>query len=176
MKRQVLKGRLGTCPTSTSGQATVEFALLYGAVIVPLVFGLIFVAQAYWVWHSIVELTRDGARYAATHCWVDSTGSNVVQYMRTNVPPNIDQAQFQSGGLAQMNVNYFQLDPGGTGQLLPYSCPSGPPCEPDAVTVSVTGYQFQHYVLLLQSVTMPPFPTSQAMGSAVYDQSGVCTQ
>src|SRR5271163_231162 len=98
-----------------SGQATVEFALMYGAVIVPLVFGLIFVAQAYWVWHSIVELTRDGARYAATHCWVDDGGSNVVQYMQTNVPPNIDQAQFQAGGLAQINVNYFQLDPGGTG-------------------------------------------------------------
>jgi hypothetical protein len=157
-----------------AGQTTVEFALLYGTVIVPLVFGLIFVAQAYWVWHSIVEFTRDGARYAATHCW-QADGQNVIQYMQANVPPNIDQAQFQPGGIAQINVNYFELDPGGSLQLIAFDCAPGSLCEPDAVTVSVTNYQFQHYVLLLQSVTMPPFPTSQAVGSAGYDQSGVCT-
>jgi len=156
------------------GQATVEFALLYGTVMVPLLFGIIYVAQLLWVWHSIVEFTRDGARYAATHCW-QAGGQNVIQYMQTNVPANIDQIEFQSGGSAQINVQYFQTDPT-SGQLGDFGgCAGGSLCEPDAVTVSVTGYQFQHYVLLLKSIAIPPFPTSQAMGSAGYDQTGVCT-
>jgi hypothetical protein len=158
------------------GQAAFEFALMYGLVIVPLIFGLIFVAQAYWVWHSIVEFTRDGARYAATHCWVGPSGPNVTQYMQTHVPPNIDEAQFQSGGAAQINVDYFAHDTG-SGELVPFGCAVScdPSCAPDAVTVSVTGYQFQHYVSLLMSVTMPPFPASQAMGNTGCDQTGACT-
>jgi len=156
------------------GQATVEFALLYGTVMVPLLFGFIYVAQLLWVWHSIVEFTRDGARYAATHCW-EPNGQNVMQYMQANVPANIDQVEFQSGGIAQINVQYSELDPGGSGQLVAFACGADSVCEPDAVTVSVTGYQFQHYVLLLKSIAIPPFPTSQAMGSAGYDQTGTCT-
>jgi len=156
------------------GQATVEFALLYGTVMVPLLFGFIYLAQLLWVWHSIVEFTRDGARYAATHCW-EADGNNVIQYMQANVPANVDQAEFQVGGSAAINVQYTELDPGGSGELIPFACGAGSVCEPDAVTVSVAGYQFQHYVLLLKSIAIPPFPTSQAMGSAGYDQTGNCT-
>jgi hypothetical protein len=141
---------------------------------VPLLFGIIYVAQLLWVWHSIVEFTRDGARYAATHCW-EANGQNVIQYMQANVPANIDQAEFQSGGSAQIDVQYFALDPGGSGQLVAFACAAGSLCEPDAVTVGVTNYQFQHYVTLLKSIAIPPFPTSQAVGSAGYDQTGVCT-
>lgn len=156
-----------------SGQATFEFAIMYGTVIVPLTFGIMYLAQLLWIWHSMVEFTRDGARYAATHCW-QSDGENVIQYMQHNVPVNIDQAEFQSGGSANIMVDYFQTDPA-SGQLLAFNCAGGSLCEPDAVTVSVANYQFQHYVLLLKSITMPPFPTSQAMGGAGYDQTGVCT-
>jgi hypothetical protein len=155
------------------GQATVELALLYGLVMMPLLFGFIYLAQLLWVWHSIVEFTRDGARYAATHCW-QADANNVMQYMYANVPANVDQVEFQLGGSAAINVAYSELDPGGSGQLIPFAC-VGSVCEPDAVTVSVTGYQFQHYVLLLKSIAIPPFPTSQAMGSAGYDQTGTCT-
>src|SRR5271167_2131529 len=90
-----------------SGQATFEFALLYGTVMVPLLFGMIYLAQLLWVWHSIVEFTRDGARYAATHCW-DANGQNVMQYMQANVPANIDEVEFQSGGSAAINVQYSE--------------------------------------------------------------------
>src|ERR1700689_3648040 len=89
------------------GQATFEFVLLYGTVIVPLLFGIVYLAQLLWIWHSVVEFTRDGARYAATHCW-QAGGQNVIEYMQTNVPANIDQAEFQAGGSAQINVAYFQ--------------------------------------------------------------------
>src|SRR5580698_10005945 len=92
------------------GQAAVELAIVSATVMVPLLFGIIYLAQLLWVWHSAVEFTRDGARYAATHCW-EPNGTNVLQYMQTNVPPNIDSAQFQSGGSAQINVLYYQRDP-----------------------------------------------------------------
>ncbi len=59
-----------------SGQSSVEFALLYSAAILPLTFMIVFVSEALWIWHSVVDFTRDGANYAATHCWMgDGTTS-----------------------------------------------------------------------------------------------------
>ena len=76
-----------------SGNAIVEFAILYGGVILPLTFMLVFVAEMAWIWHSVVDFTRDGARYAATHCYEpDGSASNVLAYMQANVPLMIDQA------------------------------------------------------------------------------------
>ncbi len=157
-----------------SGQATIEFALIYGVVIVPLLFGLIFTAQLCWVWHSMVEFTREGARYAATHCW-QSDGQNVISYMQSNVPPNVDSFQFQAGGGAQITVQYFQIDPDSR-QLVAYGCGTdcSANCVPDVVTVSVTNYQFQHYSSLLKSIALPPFTGSQAIGSNGCDETGTC--
>jgi Flp pilus assembly protein TadG len=150
-----------------SGQATIEFALLYGGVILPLTFGIVYMAQMYWVWHSIVELTRDGARYAATHCFQTDT-QNVIDYMQANVPTNIDQAQFKAGGSALIVVSYQQLDPT-TGILGPMQCDGAcsTDCVPDSVTVSVTNYQFTRFVnyLSLPPVTLPAFPTSMPVES-----------
>ena len=92
-----------------SGQAAIEFALLYTAVIVPLTFGIVYVAEMYWVWHSAVEFTREGARYATTHCW-QADGQNVMTYMQSHVPVNIDVSQFRTGGSALINVNYYQRE------------------------------------------------------------------
>jgi hypothetical protein len=161
-----------------SGQATLEFALLYAAVIVPLTFGVVFVSEMYWVWHSMVEFTRDGARYAATHCWQPG-GENVLSYMQTHVPLTIDQNQFQSGGTAQILVQYFQRDTD-SGQLTAFAGCSGNcsvDCLPDSVTVSVTNYQFQRFVtfLRLPPVVMPPFPTSMPIESNGCDpEQNVC--
>src|SRR5690242_7635536 len=52
-----------------SGQATIEYVILLGGVIVPFIFGVIYLAQMLWIWHSVGELSRAGASYAATHCW-----------------------------------------------------------------------------------------------------------
>ncbi|MCL5743241.1 MAG: pilus assembly protein, partial [Acidobacteria bacterium] len=79
-----------------SGQEAVEFALIWGAVVLPLTFALIFVAEMLWVWHSVVDFTREGARYAATHCW-QADGANVTAYMEQHVPRMIDMDQFISG-------------------------------------------------------------------------------
>ena len=54
---------------SQSGQTLVEFALAWGSIIVPLTFAIIFTSELLWIWHSVADFTREGARYAATHCW-----------------------------------------------------------------------------------------------------------
>jgi len=149
------------------GQAAMEFALLYGGIILPLTFGLVYVAEMYWVWHSMVEFTRDGARYAATHCYHTDT-QNVISYMQTHIPTNIDLAQFQSGGTAEISVVYQQIDPT-TGILGPVACDGAcsTDCVPDAVTVSVTNYEFRRFVgyLHLPPIVMPGFPTSMPVES-----------
>src|SRR5579862_5905420 len=91
------------------GQAAVEFILAYAAVLLPLTFALIFTSQLLWVWHSVNDFTRQGAGYAATHCWEASAG-NVLDFMRTNVPLTIGQDQFRSGP-AVISVTYSAKDP-----------------------------------------------------------------
>jgi hypothetical protein len=159
-----------------SGQAMLEFALLYAGVILPLTFMTIFVAEMLWVWHSALEFTREGARYAATHCW-QSDASNVTAYMQSHVPRTIDMDQFQSGA-AGLEVLYFSKDPD-TGELAEYSCEGGEcsvDCVPDAVSVSITNYQFTRFAsyMRLPAVSMPTFRTSLPMESAGCDESGSC--
>ena len=159
---------------SRSGNATIEFAVMYAGVILPLTFMLVFVSEMLWIWHSVCDFTRDGARYAATNCWM-ADSSNVIGYMQANVPPMIDQNEFQNG-TASIGVSYFQQDPT-TGALLPFSCLSAEcsaGCVPDAVSVSITNYQFTRFssYFKLPPVTIPPFTFSLPMESAGLDSTG----
>lgn len=163
---------------SRSGQVMVEYALLYVGVIVPFTFGIMYVAQLLWVWHSMVEFTRDGARYAATHCW-ESGGSNVLEYMYTHVPINVEQAQFsQANASAQVTVTYSTVDPD-TGSLSDFSCDTdcSAGCVPDVVTVSIENYVYGKFFtfLKLPGVAMPAWPTTVPMEGAGCDAStGTC--
>jgi hypothetical protein len=153
------------------GQALTEFAVLYTGVIVPLTFMTIFVAEMLWVWHSVADFTRDGARYASTHCWAADAG-NVLGYMTSHVPPMIDQPQFQSND-AGISVQYFS-----DGGVTPFSSDNcAGLCVPATVSVSITNYQFLRFAsfMKLPPVTIPPFTTSLPMESAGYqDSSGTC--
>ena len=158
------------------GQALVEFALAWGSIILPLTFAIIFTSQLLWIWHSVADFTRDGARYAATHCW-QGDGSNVIDYMKANIPLMPDQNQFQNGP-AQISVSYFSRDPD-SGDLVPFSCAGdcSTTCIPDVVTVAVTGYQFSSFVTTLgiPPINIPDFHTSVPMESAGCDpEQGVC--
>src|SRR5258708_1136902 len=141
-----------------SGQSTVEFILSYGVIVLPLTLAVIFTSQLLWIWHSVNEFTRQGASYAATHCWVNSAG-NVLDFMRANVPATVNREQFQNGP-AQIAVTYAARD-ADSGQLAPFQCDSdcSASCIPDTVTVSVTGYQFRAFVtaLGLPPVILPDF-------------------
>jgi hypothetical protein len=148
------------------GQALTEFAVMYSAVFLPLTFMTVFVSQALWIWHGMVEFTRDGARYAATHFCGQADGSNVLTYMQSHVPPIVDQAQFQAGGSATILVQYTYAE--GVDSSL---CGS---CVPDSVTVSVTGYTFGRLAgfLRLPGIAMPPFTTNLPIESAGLDSTG----
>ena len=162
--------------SGTGGQEAVEYALLSIGVLIPMIFAIVFTAEILWIWHSVVDFTRDGARYAATHCWQSDT-TNVTNYMTTHVPRMIDMDQFQNG-TAQITVQYYQRDPN-TGLLAEFACENGEcstSCVPDTVTVSVTNYRFGRFVnfLKLPPVTLPDFRASVAGGSAGCDETGSC--
>jgi hypothetical protein len=153
-----------------SGQAATEFAVLCAGVVLPLTFMTIFVAEALWIWHSIVDFTRDGARYAVTHYCQATDGSNVVTYMRSHVPPMVDRAQFQPGGAATIQVQYLNS----AGQ--PFSQSDCGDCVPDGVGVGVGNYQFGRLAgyLKLPPITLPAFTTNLPMESAGLDPTLGC--
>lgn len=162
------------------GQSTVEFVLIYGGVLLPLTFMIVFTAQLLWVWHGVVEFTRDGAQYAATHCW-QSGAENVLNYMRTHLPRMLDMDQFQSGP-AEIVVEYFHRDPE-TGALIEFSCEGGDcstACVPDLVTVRVRNYEFRRFTgfMGLPPVPLPDFRMTlpvESAGCAVVGEEVVCT-
>jgi len=130
-----------------------------------------------WIWHSVVDFTRDGARYAATHCYQpDGSAGNVLSYMEANVPLMIDQGQFQSNA-AGIQILYFSQNPDGSlSPFAPGAC-GGSLCLPDSVSISITNYQFGRFsgLFKLPPVVIPPFTTTVPMESAGYqDASGVC--
>ncbi len=161
------------------GQATVEYALIYAGVILPITFALIFTAQLLWVWHSVGAFTRDGARFASTHCW-QSGASNVLTHMRSNVPMMTDREQFQTGQ-AEIDVRYWRRDPE-SGELTEFTCEGGEcsaECIPDTVQVRIVNYEFRHFMafLGLPPIPMPDFQTTLPMESAGcnQDEEGVVT-
>ena len=163
-------------PGSRSGQGSLEFALLYGGVVLPLTFMVVFVAEMLWVWHSVADFTRDGARYAATHCWQADT-SNVLTYMQSHVPFMVDMDQFIDGS-AGILVSYYTKDPT-SGDLSDFTCDGAEctvDCTPDAVSVSITNYQFTRFsgFFKLPPVIIPDFRTTAPIGSGGCDEGGNC--
>lgn len=158
------------------GQATVEYAIVLATLIIPMTFGILYLAEILWIWHSVNDFTRNGARYAATHCW-ESSASNVISYMQSNVPLMIDQDQFQNG-TAEIVVNYYSIDPASQTPTA-FSCDTecSTTCIPDTVTVGVLNYEFRTFVsyLGLPPVQMPNFQTSVPIEGAGCDpEQGFC--
>ncbi len=151
------------------GQATVETALIMMTVMLPLTFGVVALADLAWTYHALVTLTRQGARYAATHCFQDDSGSNVATWMQANSPPFLDRPQLASGTV-QILVNYWSHDLANQVSNPFSSCGSTctPQCVPDSVTVSISGYQFKHLLPLLglQPLEVPGFSTTVEIQSA----------
>lgn len=159
------------------GQAAAEYAIVSAGVLLPVTMMLVFTAQLLWVWQSAVEWTREGARYAATHCY-QGGGDNVRAWMRTHVPVNLDQQEF-SAGTAEIQLNYYTRN-AETGTLEEFACSGGDcstECVPDAVTVRITGYSYRTFLnyLGLPPVQMPNFMTSLPIESAGCDpEAGTC--
>lgn len=159
------------------GQAALEYAIASAGVLIPVTFMLVFTAQLLWTWHSAVEWTRDGVRYAATHCYQNG-GANVRSWMRSHVPVHMDQQEFSSG-TAEIQIDYYSRN-AETGALEVFACDGGDcstECVPDAVTIRVNGYRFQMFMsyLGLPAIQMPNFMTSSPIESAGCDpETGTC--
>jgi hypothetical protein len=153
-----------------AGQATLEFALAWAAVLVPVTFGILYTALMLWVWHTTANFTRQGARYAATHCWQNG-GGNVAQWMRENPPIVWDQGQFVSGS-AEIQISYFSRN-AESGELEDFSCDGecSPACVPDVVRVAIANYEFRGFFTAfgLSPVTIPNFQTTLPVESAGCD-------
>jgi len=162
---------------SQSGQAATEYVIISAGVLLPVTMMLVFTAQILWTWHSAVEWTREGARYAATHCYQNG-GGNVANWMRTHVPVHMDQQEF-AAGTAEIQVTYYRRN-AETGLLEDFTCDGGDcttECVPDAVTIRVAGYQYRTFLnyLGLPPLQMPNFMTSMPIESAGCDpEAGVC--
>jgi hypothetical protein len=162
---------------SRNGQATLEFVIAFGSILLPVSMMIVFTAQLLWIWHSLVDFTREGARYATTHCW-QGDGGNVVTWMQQNFPLTADRGQF-TNGTAQIEVTYYARDPD-TGNLAEFSCDSSEcsaACVPDTVRVRVINYEYRPFMsyLGLPPVTMPDFQTQMPMESAGCNaDSGEC--
>jgi len=159
------------------GQATVELALVLLFAVLPLSFGLIAFLEAAWTYHGLAALTRLGARYAATHCFQDSSGQNVVSWLtdlnNAALPVFPDRQQLATGGI-QITVQYWTHDPdqGSIPVLCNASCDAQ--CVPDSVTVGVAtsnpnSYQFNRFLtsLRLPVLQLPAFSTTVPMESGV---------
>jgi Flp pilus assembly protein TadG len=160
------------------GQATVEYAIAFSSLLLPVTFAIVYTSQLLWIWHSVTDFTRNGARYATTHCW-QGDGENVRTWMKNNTPLMFDRDQFQSGSV-EIQVTYMSRD-ADSGQLAEFSCDGGDcstSCVPDVVTVKVTNYEFRTFVtnyLGLAPVTLPDFHMTLAMQSAGCDpEQGTC--
>ena len=173
---QQSRDRKGAVPRS--GQASIEFALLYSAVILPLTFMVVFVSEMLWVWHSVVDFTRDGATYAATHCWMGD-GGNVTTYMTDACAAHDRHGQIPKRRSGAANQLFF-AGPGHRaahavrlrlGRRVQRRLRSG------RRYGSVTSYQFTKGLstfFKLPPVTIPPFAASMPMQSAGCDESGNC--
>ncbi|MBI3207689.1 MAG: pilus assembly protein [Candidatus Solibacter usitatus] len=152
----------------SGGQAALEFLISYSLLLLPVTMMLIFTSQMLWIWHGVNDWTREGARYAATHCW-QGDGGNVSTYMKLNAPLMTDRDQFTQGP-AEIQITYFSKDPD-SGDIVEFACTDGEcsqACIPELVRVRVAGYQFRTFLtyLGLNPITIPDFQTTVPMESA----------
>lgn len=166
---------MGARQRAQRGATAVEFLLVGMTVALPLCLSIFYIAQILWVWHSAVEMTREGARYAATHCY--QNGANVQTYMQQNVPVMPDRDKFQQGGV-QIQVTYF-----GRAQdsidLNEFTCESecSLGCVPDVVKVQISGYEYRTFLTYfgIPPAVLPDFQTTIPMEGAGCDpDTGVC--
>ncbi len=160
---------------SQKGATAVEFLLVGMTVALPLALSIFYIAQILWVWHSAVEMTRDGAQYAATHCY--QNGANVIAYMQRNVPVMPDRDEFRQGTV-QYIVTYFGRAQE-TNDLSEFSCDSecSLGCVPDVVKVQITGYEYRTFLTYfgIPPAVLPDFQSTIPMEGAGCDpDTGVC--
>lgn len=130
------------------GTTTVEFAIVATTLFIVL-FGVLEIGRALFVWNTLGEATRRGARLAA----VCPPNHAAVREVTVFGPPGGGDASPILKGLTTANVTLAYLDDAGndTGGTFPISF----------VQVGISNYQ--HTLLIpfvMQTLTVPPFSTT----------------
>ncbi|MFK8067842.1 MAG: TadE/TadG family type IV pilus assembly protein [Gammaproteobacteria bacterium] len=130
------------------GTTTVEFAIL-GSVLFILIFGVIEIGRAFFVWNSIGEVTRRGARLAAV-CPVNHGSISKVSMFNA---PNGGSESAIFNGLTDSNIDLQYLDEAGNTTNTFTAIKS--------VRVGITGYQHRLLIPFFDmSITVPDFSTT----------------
>jgi Flp pilus assembly protein TadG len=138
---------------SQQGVTTVEFALIAVLAMIVL-FGVIEVARALFVWNTLVEATRRGARMAVV-CPVNSPAiAHATIFGGGDASPVLS-------GLSTSNVKIDYLNAAGA--------TTAAFADMAYVQVAITGYQHTLFIPLVgQTLTVPPFSTTLPVESLGY--------
>jgi Flp pilus assembly protein TadG len=141
---------------SQQGVTTVEFALIAALAMIVL-FGVIEVARALFVWNTLVEATRRGARMAVV-CPVNSPA--IARATVFGGPGGRDVSPVLSG-LSTSNVKIDYLNAAGATTTAF--------ADMAYVQVAITGYQHTLVIPFVgQTLTVPPFSTTLPVESLGY--------
>jgi Flp pilus assembly protein TadG len=138
------------------GTTTVEFALIAGLVMIVL-FGVIEVARAFFVWNTITEATRRGAR-VATVCPIDHPA--IARITVFGNPGGGSTSPILHGlSTGHVQIEYFNNAGGAAGSFADIA----------QVRVSIRGYQHTLLVPFVgQTLEVPPFSTTLPVESLGY--------
>ena len=138
------------------GATTVEFAIV-GAVALTVLFGVIEIGRALFVWNTLSEATRRGARLAAV-CPMNHPAVKRVAILSN--PGGPDTSPVVSGlSTANVTVAYLQDDGSAAAS---YS-------QTKYVRVSITGYELTLFIpFVTPTITAPPFSTTLPSESLGY--------
>ena len=137
---------------SEKGQSLVEMALVC-LIFFFLLFGILEFGRALWTYNTIVQSTREAARWAVVNVAnaADSTDINRARNIVIYGYPDVSSGAPLLPGLASATVTVaiqpLQTDPSGTAIN-------------EKITVSVSNYQFQFIVPIAPTITIPAFETT----------------
>lgn len=138
------------------GLVTVELAMIGAAMLITLM-GCIEIGRALYVWNSLNEATRRGARLAAV-CPVNHAA--IAQVTTLNAPGGGDRSPFMAG-LTTANVTVEYLGEGGAATTVIGDM--------RFVRVAITGYQHTLMIpFLAQTIAAPSFQTTVPVESLGY--------
>jgi hypothetical protein len=139
------------------GLTTVEFAMI-GALAFTVLFGVIEIGRALFVWNTLSETTRRGARLAAV-CPMNHLSIKRVAILSNPGGPDTSPIV---GNLSTANVTVAYLQEDGTTIATDYP-------EVKYVRVSIVGYAHTLLIpFIMPTITAPPFSTTLPKESLGY--------
>jgi Flp pilus assembly protein TadG len=145
---------------SQKGQSLVEMALV-SLIFFFLLFGILEFGRALWTYNTIVQSTREAARWAVANAKVTSYDSGTGVY----VIDSTDLTSVKNIAVYGYTTAGTPLAPGLTTSLVNVSIVAQDKDSAGAainskVSVAVSGYQFQFIVPIAPTITIPAYETS----------------